>query len=402
MPRSRRSLTEPADAPPRRPSRKAARPRRAVRRPAGVRVRGYRPRRAVALAVIVALAICPVAITAVIPGPKHSAASAMRPLVSSITTHVAGVSRPLSAAPDVLPPRLVERSVRPPDSPHVELAGRVVDGGSGVAAVQLLVDGRSVAAKRITCSSTCPRSHRLSLGARLGRQAGVPQALALLARDGAGNRALLWHRISARSPRSDTRRLTAQVGSHRLRFTRDGRRQYDISGHLTRSGLPVPHARIEVVALTRTAAAVPHSVGRTRTDAEGGWQVRDLPSERGSRIYLARHLDRDGTTLTSSVPAQTTVRTPISVQVRSLTGRRRLITGRIPSSSGHGVRVLAARRVSSGWEAIRTALTSRLTGRFEIPISADQSSALAVFVPPSPDWPYAPAGRVLRNPALHP
>src|SRR5690606_17877471 len=124
--------------------------------------------------------------------------------------------------------------------------------------VQLLVDGEPVAGASGRCRPRCRASLRFALTARL---AGGPHGIALVAVDAAGNRALLWQRLLAGGGRpSQGARLTvgfAAGGRSRSIAWRAGP-PTQLSGRLTgERGVPSAAARIELLALARTASATP-------------------------------------------------------------------------------------------------------------------------------------------------
>jgi len=215
---------------------------------------------------------------------------------------------------------------------------------------------------------------------------------AVVTQDAAGNRTLVWQRLVA-SRGQHTSTITA-----RLKGT-DGqivpRSRYAIVGKLTdRTTAPIPGARVELIALSRTATAVPTRAAVVTTDSAGRWRVGGLRAADGSRIYVARHLDDTGAATVSSA-VRATVAIDLTARVRR-TAAGRIVAGRVtaPAASAELIRLLLASRRLNGWRTERSTRTSP-NRHFALRVPGRVRGRLALFVAPSPDLPYAPAGRVV-------
>ena len=285
---------------------------------------------------------------------------------------------------DVLAPRLgrVSFSAR-------RLAGVAYDPGSGVRRLEMHVDGRRVDALPGHCRPDCAPAARFSLANRLSSD--EMHAVAVVAEDAAGNRALLWQRLVPPTGGRPTESLTAAL-EHRTNQLVAGSR-YAITGRLLdRAGVPIRSGQVEVAALERTADAVPHRAAIVVTDDAGRWRVGGRRAADGSRVYVARPLNH---TSGSAVSRAVQATVAFSLTARSRPDGR-AVTGRVIArvTNGTAIRLLLASRRSNGWRTERSA-RARPGGRFELPVPARVRGRVAVFVAPSPGLPFAPAGRVV-------
>jgi hypothetical protein len=377
LPRTSRSRRRPPRS--RRPRARSSRPDDAERPTRRLGTRRWIGAAAVGSAGALAFAV---AITALLGGSRQPGSE----VASRSPIPVAS-----RAAVDFAPPTLV-------DAPRVANTGTLDVRGSardpaGVRTVRLWVDGKPADSKAPHCRGACPTR----LGFDLGRVTGDgdrPRSVALTASDHSGNSAVLWHLLLVPDSQPAAR-LTLALDRGRRRWTTSRHPQpYALAGRLTDShGRPAAHARVELIALARTAGATPETAAVARTDADGRWRVAALRTNDGSRTYVARHNTHDGRAIASG-PVEVTVRAAPIATVRTLDGGRRVVVGRLPvSPDGARVSVLAARRHGGGWRAVAAALAGPASGRFELAIARAPRGRLAVFAAPSAGWPYAPAGR---------
>jgi len=298
------------------------------------------------------------------------------------STTPAVVERPLArpAPPaDVLAPRVARVS----SHGRERLAGVVYDPGSGVRSVALVADGRREDVQRADCRPDCPPSLRFSLADSSPEQL---RAVAVVVADAAGNKTIAWQTLTAPAREPQAAKLDA-----RLERPIAPRADYAVTGKLTDAdGSPIRRGRVELVGAARTDDAVPRVVGAATTDAAGRWRVAGLEARQGSRVYRARHL-ADGDTQAVSAPVRTTVRADLALRTRRQGGAT-VVAGRLrPTVSA---RLLLAVRRADGWRSQR-AVRASADGRFRLRVPARLRGPVAVFVAPSPDLPYAPAGRVI-------
>ncbi len=268
--------------------------------------------------------------------------------------------------------------------------GLVYDPGSGIRRVELVEDGRPVDSRSFPCRRVCPAAARFSLHGSTA-PAGAPRAVAVVATDAAGNRALVAQRLVAPRHTRSGATISARVeGSDRSLSIEAS---YSLAGRLTdRHGEPIPGARIEVVGVSATATSIPARAATATTDERGRWRVVDIPARDGSRLYVARQLRPAG-----AVSRTVTVRVEagLAAHGRRLSSGHRIVAGRVAHVAPNvAVRVVIGTRRAGRWRGERTADTQR-GGRFELHVPARVHGRVAVFVA-DPDLPYAPAGRVVR------
>lgn len=321
---------------------------------------------------------------ALVHGFSHGrAAPADRPVAGRPATNARPpVTRPL----DVLGPRSVRLDVR-----GVRVQGVIDDPGSGVSRAALNIDGRPVDAVRFACRPICPPAARFSLQPA-STPPTQPQALAVVARDAAGNRTLIAQRIVMLGV-SRAGAITARLEDADRQIAAGS--AYAIVGRLVdRAGAPIPHARVELTSVAATATAKPTRAAAVATDDNGHWRAAGLEARDGSRLYVAHHRSADGTAAVSPV-VRAIVPIALAARGRRLRSGRRAVVGRIAARAHVGsARLLLATRHHGGWRTERV-LRAPASGHFEVPVPARARGRVAVFAAPSPDSPYAPAGRVV-------
>lgn len=282
-----------------------------------------------------------------------------------------------SASPaDVLAPR----AARIAASGDGHLAGVAYDPGSGVRSVELVVDGRRREIRQAVCRPACSPALRFSFAASSPDRM---EAVAIVVADAAGNRTIAWQTLTVPARRPSEVKLTA-----RLEQSAAPRADHAVGGRLTAAdGKPIRHGRVELVGAARTHDAVARVVGTATTDAAGRWRVAHLHS---SHVYRARHI-ADGDTPAVSAPVRATVRARLALRVHRR-GAATVISGRVQPIAP--ARLLLASREAGGWRSERTGRADA-DGRFRLRVPARMRGRVAVFVAPSPDLPYAPAGRVV-------
>jgi hypothetical protein len=298
---------------------------------------------------------------------------------------------------DVVAPRLARLlALGASSSQSKQLRGVVKDSGSGVRRLDLLRDGRRLAGAHAHCRRGCPSHFRVDLP---GRLRGGAQSLALVARDAAGNSALVWQRLVERRRYPAAGRLAvALVGRPRAGVSGfSAGERYGVAGRLSDpTGAPIPGARVGLLSLARSAAARPRLLVVRRTDRHGRWRVRSLRASAGSRTLVARTVDVPSGTSTVSRALTVTVAAPLRISVHR--GATPIVTGRVTGLAGAlGPRAILARHRQGRWRALTTARVRPRDGRFRLPLTVKPRSRLAVFVAGSSAWPFAPASRAIRR-----